>query len=57
MGLKDKISNAVQDLKGKGKEAGGRASDNEDLESKGKSDQTKSSAKDAGENIKDTFRK
>ena len=53
MGTKDKASNKAQDLKGKGKEAVGSATGNEDLRTEGKTDQAKSSLKDAGEKVKD----
>ena len=53
MGTKDKISNKAQNLKGKGKETVGSATGNEELRIKGKTDQTKSSLKDAGEKVKD----
>jgi uncharacterized protein YjbJ (UPF0337 family) len=53
MGMKDKISNKLQDLKGRGKEAVGSAVGNKDLATKGKVDQTKAGLKDAGENVKD----
>ena len=55
MGLDDKIENKAEDLKGKAKEATGKATDDEELEAKGKKDQTKSSLKDAKENVKDAF--
>jgi uncharacterized protein YjbJ (UPF0337 family) len=57
MGLQDKIKNKVQDVTGKGKEAVGDATDDTSMEREGKADQTKSSLKDAGENIKDAFNK
>jgi uncharacterized protein YjbJ (UPF0337 family) len=57
MGLEDKIKNKIQDVTGKGKEAAGDATDDRSLEREGKADQTKSSLKDAGENIKDAFKK
>lgn len=57
MGLKDKIENAVEDLQGKGKEAAGKANDDEDLQAEGKADQSKADVKKAGENIKDAFGK
>jgi uncharacterized protein YjbJ (UPF0337 family) len=53
MGTKDKASNKTQDLKGKAKEVAGSATGNEDLERKGKSDQTKAALKDSGEKVKD----
>lgn len=55
MGIGDKISNAAQDAKGKVKEATGKALDNEQMEGEGKLDQVSSSAKQAGENVKDGF--
>ncbi len=55
MGMDDKIENKAEDLKGKAKEAAGGATDDEDLEAEGKTDQTKSSLKDAKENVKDAF--
>lgn len=53
MGLDDKISNKAEDLKGKGKEAAGKATDNPRLEGEGKGDQASASIKDAGEKTKD----
>ena len=53
MGLKDKAENKVENLKGQGKESVGKATDNERLEAEGKSDQTSSKVKDAGEHVKD----
>lgn len=52
----DKFKNKLQDLKGKGKQTTGRATGNDRLENKGRTDQKKSSAKDAGEKVKDVFR-
>lgn len=52
----DKLKNKLQDLKGKGKQSTGRATGNDRLENKGRTDQKKSSAKDAGEKVKDVFR-
>ena len=53
MGNRDKVSNKVQDLKGKGKEAVGSATGNHELEARGKADQAKAGLKDAGEKVKD----
>ncbi len=53
MGTDDKISNKVEQLKGKGKEATGRATEDERLENEGKADQGKANIKQAGEKIKD----
>ena len=55
MGKKDKVSNKVQDLKGRVKEKVGSATGNEDLRTKGQTDQTKASLKDAGEKVKDAL--
>ncbi|MBG6215637.1 uncharacterized protein YjbJ (UPF0337 family) [Arthrobacter sp. CAN_A6] len=57
MGLDDKIGNKSQDLGGKAKEGFGKATGNESMEAEGHGDQAKSSLKDAGENIKDAFKK
>ena len=57
MGLEDKIKNKIQDVTGKGKEAAGDATNDTSLKNEGKADQSKSSLKDAGENIKDAFKK
>jgi len=43
-------------VKGKVKEAAGKASDNERLEAEGKADQAGANIKQAGEDIKDTFK-
>ena len=56
MGMDDKISNAAEDLKGKAKEATGKATDNERLEAEGEADQTKANLKQAGEKTKDAFK-
>jgi uncharacterized protein YjbJ (UPF0337 family) len=56
MGLDDKISNAAEDLQGKGKEAAGKSTDDEGLEREGQADQTKANLKKAGENVKDAFK-
>lgn len=53
MGTQDKASNKLQDVKGKVKETVGRATGDEDLENKGKTDQVKASLKGVGEKVKD----
>jgi uncharacterized protein YjbJ (UPF0337 family) len=55
--LDDKVTNKAEGLKGRAKEAGGKASDDEGLEAEGRNDQRKASLKDAGEKIKDVFKK
>lgn len=57
MGLDDKISNKGEDLKGKAKEFGGKATDDESMEAEGRTDQKKAALKDVGEKIKDVFKK
>ncbi len=56
MGLDDKLRNAGQDAGGKAKEAAGRATDDERLESEGRADQASSDLKQAGEKVKDAFK-
>jgi uncharacterized protein YjbJ (UPF0337 family) len=57
MGLDDKIENAAEKLGGKGKEAAGKATGDESLQAEGKADQAKSDLKQAGEKVKDAFKK
>ena len=56
MSTEDKISNKIDELAGKGKEALGKASDNPDLEAEGRGQQATSNLKQAGEKVKDAFR-
>jgi uncharacterized protein YjbJ (UPF0337 family) len=56
MGMDDKAGNKAEDLKGKVKESTGKATDDESMEAEGKTDQSKSSLKQAGENVKDAFK-
>ena len=53
MGLDDKIKNSAEKAAGKGKEHVGDATGDDELKAEGKGDQTKSSLKQAGENVKD----
>jgi uncharacterized protein YjbJ (UPF0337 family) len=57
MGAHDKVSNKIDDVAGKTKEAVGRATGDNDTRAEGKLDQAKSSLKDAGEKVKDAFKK
>jgi uncharacterized protein YjbJ (UPF0337 family) len=57
VGLDDKIENAAEKLGGKGKEAAGRASDDPGLTAEGQADQSKADLKQAGEKVKDAFKK
>ena len=56
MGLDDKVSNKAEELKGQGKEAAGKATNDEELEAEGHADQAKSNVKQVGEKIKDVFK-
>jgi len=53
MGLDDDLSNKAEDLKGRAKEAAGAATDDDDLKSEGKADQTKAGIKDKIDDAKD----
>jgi uncharacterized protein YjbJ (UPF0337 family) len=56
MSAEDKISNKIEDVAGKAKEAVGKATGDRSTENEGKFDQAKSSLKDAGEKVKDAFK-
>jgi uncharacterized protein YjbJ (UPF0337 family) len=56
MGVGDKMDNMKDDLVGKGKEAAGKASDDESLQAEGQADQSKADIKQAGEKVKDAFK-
>jgi len=53
----DKAKNKAQDLGGKAKEAIGKVTGDRNTENEGKGDQAKSNLKDAGEKVKDAFKK
>jgi uncharacterized protein YjbJ (UPF0337 family) len=55
MGADDKLENTANEKLGEAKEAMGKATDDSDLESEGKVDQTKADLKQAGEKVKDAF--
>lgn len=57
MSNEDKTNNKVEELGGKAKEALGNATNDNDLKAAGQKDQSKSNLKQAGENIKDAFKK
>lgn len=57
MGLDDKTDHKTDDLRGKAKEAVGKATGDDALEAQGDRDQRKSSLKQAGEHVKDAFKK
>lgn len=56
MGTADKAQNKAEELKGKGKQAVGRATDDEELQAEGEVDEIKGNLKQAGEKVKDVFR-
>ena len=56
MGLGDKMDNMKDDMVGKGKEAAGKATDDERLEAEGRVDQSQADVKQAGEKVKDAFK-
>jgi uncharacterized protein YjbJ (UPF0337 family) len=57
MGWEDKLSNKKDEAAGAAKEKVGKATDDEKMEREGKTDQTKSNLKQAGEKVKDAFDK
>ena len=57
MSASDKIKNTTEDVKGKAKETAGRVTKDDKLAAEGKIDQSKASAKKAGEKIKDAAKK
>ena len=57
MGTEDKARNTAEGWQGKAKEAVGSATDNRDLEAEGKADQSSSDIKQAGEKVKDAFKR
>jgi uncharacterized protein YjbJ (UPF0337 family) len=56
MGIVDKAKNAAEGAAGKTKEQIGKLTGDKETEGEGKKDQTKSSVKKAGENVKDVFK-
>jgi uncharacterized protein YjbJ (UPF0337 family) len=56
MGTDDKFQNMADEKIGEAKEAFGKATDNEDMEAEGKTDQAKADIKQAGEKVKDVFK-
>lgn len=57
MSATDKAKNKIEDLGGKAKEAVGKVTGDRQTENEGRGDQAKSSLKDAGEKVKDAFKK
>ncbi|OCB25915.1 general stress protein CsbD [Mycobacterium malmoense] len=57
MSNEDKLKNKIEDLGGRAKEAIGNVTGDHDTRDEGRADQAKSSLKDAGEKVKDAFKK
>ena len=57
MATTDKAKNSAEEAKGKLKEAAGAITGNDKLRAEGKAEQTKANLKQAGEKVKDAFRK
>jgi uncharacterized protein YjbJ (UPF0337 family) len=57
MGDDDKMKNKADDVIGQAKEKVGDATGNESLQAEGKGDQSKADLKQAGEKVKDAFKK
>ncbi|OBG36840.1 general stress protein CsbD [Mycobacterium alsense] len=53
----DKLKNKIEDVGGRAKEAIGKAAGDPDTRNEGRADQAKASLKDAGEKVKDAFKK
>ena len=53
----DKVKNSAQQAKGRVKEATGKVTGNDSLEAKGKADRVKGDLKQAGEKVKEAFKK
>ena len=57
MGNDDKTKNKVDEIGGKAKEQVGQATGDENLERQGQNDQSKANLKQAGEKVKDAFKR
>jgi uncharacterized protein YjbJ (UPF0337 family) len=57
MGMDDKMKHKAEGALGKGKETLGDASDDDELRAEGKKDQSKSDLKEAGDKVKDAFKR
>lgn len=56
MSMSDKARHNADEALGKGKEAVGKATDDEDLEKEGRKDQASANVKKAGDAVKDAFK-
>jgi uncharacterized protein YjbJ (UPF0337 family) len=57
MGAENKAANKVTEIKGKIKKEAGKATDDAYLEGEGRAEETKGDLKQAGEKVKDAFKK
>jgi uncharacterized protein YjbJ (UPF0337 family) len=57
MSTVDKAKNKAQEAKGQVKEAAGKATNDRSLEAKGQREKTSGNLKQAGEKVKDAFRR
>jgi uncharacterized protein YjbJ (UPF0337 family) len=57
MATEDKADHKATEVKGKIKEGVGKATDDEELEAKGQVDQAEGNLKQAGDKVKDAFKK
>jgi uncharacterized protein YjbJ (UPF0337 family) len=57
MATEDKAAHKATELKGKVKEGVGEATDDRELQAEGQADQAKGNLKQAGDKIKDAFKK
>ena len=52
----EKMTNKIEEMSGKGKQAVGDATGDRDLQAEGKKEESKSNLKQAGEKVKDAFK-
>jgi uncharacterized protein YjbJ (UPF0337 family) len=57
MAAEDKAANKAKELKGKLKKGTGKAIDDPAMEARGRTEESKGSLKQAGEKVKDAFKK
>jgi len=57
MGVDDKAKNTGEKVQGKAKEAAGSATGDEELREEGRGDQSKADIQQAGEKVKDAFKR
>ncbi|HEY9243800.1 MAG TPA: CsbD family protein [Streptosporangiaceae bacterium] len=57
MGAEDKAANKAEQVKGKVKKGTGKAINDPNMEARGRTEQSKGNLKQAGEKVKDAFKK